>query len=345
MKDSEHIHFKNGDYLCDGNSPARVLRHGQKFLNQLKLYCPRNATQLVFDTKDAAVRQKLTFDLKPYLACDRLQQALMPFNSKQAKIAACTQVKYPSSYDLVPQWIEYHRMIGIDTFWIYINDDMKTYEAEAPDVMDYFQRRDVQQYASALPYGWPGENVEPFFFQRVLLNECIENGLRNNVTWVLLSDVDEFVNIVDHNKSLKDVVKVYEPDDNVAGVSLSNTLYGFKDTHPAFDRSKPPVLVRDFVYRDEPNAPQHRSKVLVKPDHVQYMVAHKISIATHGHEAYLDPFREARQNHYQRACVRSTLDSELANSITDRLEERLNQVYHPRDPARFYPTEINDHCK
>ena len=166
MKDELHLQFKNGDYFCDDyNTKARVLRHSTKGINQMKMYCPQNTTTVFFETKEAWLKPKVTFDLKPFLECDKLHQALMPFDTKDQKIAACTQVKYAESYHSLPEWVEYHRMLGIDTFWIYINDKMTTYEMEAPAVVSYFNRPDVQEYASVLPAEWT-EHVEPFFTRK-----------------------------------------------------------------------------------------------------------------------------------------------------------------------------------
>ena len=172
MKDKLHLQFKNGDFFCDNDSTkARVIRHTSKVINQIKMYCPRNTSKVYFGTQDQALKSYLTFDLEPFLECDRKQQALLPLDMRGAKIAACTQVKYAPSYHLLPQWIEYHRMIGVDSLWVYINDKMSTYEREAPDVVDYFNRRDVQQYASVLPAEWT-DNVEAFFTRKFKFGTC-----------------------------------------------------------------------------------------------------------------------------------------------------------------------------
>ena len=160
---------------------------------------------------------------------------------------------------------------------------------------------------------------------------------------MLLSDADEFVNVINATKSLKDLVQPYHDRSDVAALLFRNTFYGFKDTKTDLDYSKPPLLLRDSAYRTEPSPPGVRSKLLVRPELVQYMLVHKTGAAK-GSVINLDPFHEARLNHYKKACTRPTRDTQLADAFTSPLEERLAKVYHPTNPARFYPNEIDEHC-
>jgi len=181
MHHKENRVYRDGTYWCDDDRKvsARVVRHDRKFWPQLKMYCPVSTTTLVFETEDPALKSKLMFDLRPYLACDG--QDLLPPNTVAAEhqkpyVAACTTVKGAEMYDLLPQWIEYHRMIGIETFWIHIDDKMDRFYRQAPDVWLYFQRPDVQRYTALLPYEWAGDDTAPFFvreywkYHRFVLN-------------------------------------------------------------------------------------------------------------------------------------------------------------------------------
>ena len=174
----------------------------------------------------------------------------------------------------------------------------------------------------------------------------MENALRNNVTWVLLNDVDEFVHVIDPNKTLKDIVEPYEAT-TTAAISLRNTYYGVKDTEPDFDFSKPRLYVRDYVYRaEEAHNVDVISKTIVRPELIRYMAVHKVALIEPGSSvAHLDPFKDARSNHFSRSCTRPVKDTAAADKFASRLEERIGEVYHPHNPAQFYPTKIDTHCK
>ena len=176
IRDHHNDLYRNGTFWCDHKVPARVMRHTQVRLPQLKMYCPATTKTLAMEIQDNLVlRKQLTFDLQPFLACD--SQYLLPPNAANQKIAACTAVKGASMYDLLPQWIEYHRMIGIGTFWVHVNDKMENFYQQAPEVAQYFQRQDVQQYASVLPYEWNVDDVEPFFARAYILLMCLSCGM------------------------------------------------------------------------------------------------------------------------------------------------------------------------
>lgn len=170
MRDEEHSQYRNGTYYCDDSTEARVVPFTQKFNNQVRMYCPLGTKKVWFDSPDPVLKQKLTFALEPFLRCDKLKHAVLPpipqisAENKQT-IAACTQVRFEQNYEQIPQWIEYHRMIGVDTFWIYINDSMERFQKLAPEVSKYFERFDVQEYASAIPFMWT-TRLENFFFRK-----------------------------------------------------------------------------------------------------------------------------------------------------------------------------------
>lgn len=181
--------------------------------------------------------------------------------------------------------------------------------------------------------------------ERAVYHDCLQHAMKNNVTWVLLSDVDEFVHVVHPNATLSDLIKPYENDDGLGALSLRNMFYGVRGDGTKFHYNKPRLLLRDFVYREvKPSPKNRRSKMLVRPPNVEYLMIHAIDEreGESGRTVHMDPFEEVRLNHYKNngGCQRPIRDTQLAEDFTARMEERMAEVYQPPNPSQFYPSHI-----
>lgn len=177
-----------------------------------------------------------------------------------------------------------------------------------------------------------------------MLHDCVENALRNNVTWLILNDVDEMVYVVDPvHETLSSLLAPYTSDENVALISMQNLFYGVKDEHTAdsFNQTKPMLAMRDFVYHSEVTSQRdHRSKTIVKPGQVEYPDVHSVADTTAGDTLYMDPWTQLRHNHYKGlgGCIRTVEDTTFRDEYVDRLEIRLSDVYGPVvEPIETYP--------
>lgn len=188
------------------------------------------------------------------------------------------------------------------------------------------------------------------YTERAQIHDCLVQARRFNLDWILLSDVDEYLTVLDTNTTLPQMLQPHQTDDTVGGVSATNVLFGASpaqqhDPNHSWDYRRPRLLIRDFQHRRaEPSRPDHRSKVLVRPHQVQYMHVHKIIVGNA--TIHKDPFTELRLSHYRKdgACVWPVQDTFLADRYASPLEERLAQVYHPPETAQFYPTSFIENC-
>lgn len=172
----------------------------------------------------------------------------------------------------------------------------------------------------------------------------MQDAVRNNITWVLLTDVDEYVHVVHAEKTLKDLVEPFKDDESVGAVSMRNMFYGIGSSDlSVFDTSKPQMTLRDYVYRHHhAEAPNARSKMLVRPGNVDYLSVHKVTV---GNETvHMDPEDEVRINHYKHKgkCIRPVKDTRLRDEFAERLEARLEHMFQPNKTS--YPEEIKDKC-
>jgi len=156
------------------------------------------------------------YDLRRFLECDAIFGYLLPkpsppppqftassnandtsissYASKpKINLVACTQLD-AGHLEMMPQWIEYYKLIGFDQLWIYLDADIHT---QIPDrVRTYMNRPDVMTYASLVPFHRKHHSHSrhvsgPFYWQSIQQLDCLTVAKRANVNWIYLNDVDE----------------------------------------------------------------------------------------------------------------------------------------------------------
>jgi hypothetical protein len=201
---------------------------------------------------------------------------------------------------MLPQWIEYHRLQGIESFWIYLNDSWESIQNATPAVYDYLQRPDVQSYASILSYQWT-ENLPPFYTQHAALHDCHVNAINNGITWLLLNDVDEMATVLQvddpPHSTVSEFLETHEQDESVAVVSIQNFFFGVGNNTGAnytHRDTKAMLFPRDLVYRSEvPSVPHKRSKMFIKPTRISVLDVHKAGLRSERALSYIpNPYTE-----------------------------------------------------
>jgi hypothetical protein len=180
--------------------------------------------------------------------------------------------------------------------------------------------------------------------EKAMYHDCLIEAQKQDVTWVLFNDVDEYMTILQPNTTLQQLLLPYEDNDAVGAVSAQNWFFGIRGNDNGeriehFDTSRPRIFVRDFVHRkDAPTSPDQRSKMFVKPNHVTYVGVHRVII---GNETiHLDPTTQLRSTHFKNggSCSFHIKDTTMRDTYADLLEERISKVYFPPNPSEWYPT-------
>jgi hypothetical protein len=142
------------------------------------------------DHKEAA--EAPNYDLRPFLKCDRLEQRNPP--PPHVKVGGCVKVRGMHKY--LRQWIEHHRLIGMQHFWIYLNEPFDIHDL--PNVSDvtyipynYVWRDHLANARYKAPFN--GEN----FWQTTAQNQCLYMTKRYGLDWITTTDVDEYIWITD----------------------------------------------------------------------------------------------------------------------------------------------------
>jgi Glycosyltransferase family 92 len=163
-----------------------------------------------------------------------------PRESRGPYLSVCAVLGYEAPYLL--EWIEFHRAIGAERFFLYNNRDR---EAQR-DVL----RRYVDDGIVVL-HDWP-----VFPPQLRAYNDCIERH-RDDSRWIAFIDVDEF--LFSPEQPLPDVLAGYE---SWPGVVVNRAAFG-----PSGHELKPPELVIESYLMRKPQGDRH-VKSIVDPREV-----------------------------------------------------------------------------
>ena len=162
-------------------------------------------------------------------------------------LAVCAIVKNEAPY--IKEWVEYHKMIGVQKFYIYDNESTDNLLS----VLAPYIYKGIVEYTQ----------IEGYAKQGVAYNECLEK-CRENVKWLAYIDLDEFIVPV-KGYSLTKVLKEYE---DYPGVGINWVMY---DSNGHIEKPKGGVIenyIRCCRYDD------HHIKSIVRPSMVEKMFIH-----------------------------------------------------------------------
>jgi hypothetical protein len=153
-------------------------------------------------------------------------------NAAKPYLSICSVYKDHAEY--LREWIEFHRLVGVERFLLYDNESSDDHEEVlAPyrecGIVELHQWPTPQSVERGVPWSIIG-----------VFNDCIERH-RHESRWIAFLDVDEFL-FSPTGKTLPDVLSEYE---RFSGVEVSRLDFG-----PSGHRTKPSGLViESYLYR------------------------------------------------------------------------------------------------
>jgi hypothetical protein len=172
----------------------------------------------------------------------------------KGEIALCAMFKNEASF--LKEWIEYHRMIGVDYFYLYNNGSQDHFwEVLMPYVKaGIVELYDVHFDSSKFKDGAKTHNQ----VQVILYSDAIKRA-KHRFTWLAIIDSDEFISLVKET-SLKEVMKEYS---YATGLVLYWQIYG---TSGIWDLKGDELLIEKLLYR-EPKQKTALFKMIVRPEY------------------------------------------------------------------------------
>lgn len=156
-------------------------------------------------------------------------------------LAICAIAKNEGRY--FKEWIEFHKMLGVEKFYIYDNDSTDNTQVELKPYID----NDIVEYTS-----FPGQGM-----QLKAYRDCIKKHKRN-AKYIAFIDIDEFIVPIKH----KTIPEYMHSLGKFSSVQINWLVYG---SGGAKTRTNGLVIdqFRDHSLEDEPL--NHHVKTIVNP--------------------------------------------------------------------------------
>ena len=356
-KEEERTKWKEVTWYCNEKThPAEFLRGGVT----LRCNVSTPLTTIWPSLVSPVTNSSHMYQVHPYFSHDcndilaqELQQPSAP--TATANIAACTSIRGDWPRQITHQWIEYHRLIGIQHFIVYLDESWHN--------ISLLPQR---PYVTYIPYDFSMDNHPGHrppkgsfkwynFFQISQQNDCLFLTKRlSQIHWVAMTDVDEFIYIADPNGTMTAqhqpqnktdsplnalLTKLSkEHEDDIGGIELNSFSFGSNtktSNHSRYNQSHYDLIL-DYVWRspqDPAEAKLFRQKLIIKPPNVQHVMVHWIK---HSRPTIYLSASIARLNHYRipwRGPYRGgppktwVMDTQLQTKYRDGLLMALNQSH------------------
>lgn len=333
-KRKRHQWMRKELWLCDG-APATPLGRGCPNGETLVIRCPQMGHEAAPNV--ISIRND-TYYIGDHIACYRNHTFAKP---KPNGIAANAllfgdALKYPRR---LVEWVEYHRMIGVDHFFIYY---MGNYSKEEELFMPNLP------YMTYIPYDLMHSSKfddirGAFRFQVTQQMDAIFRARGLGYSWILMHDMDEYIQFIDPSETLRNLTNRFLYDEygnytKLGGVSIQSTTYGAAHGEPKF-----PELMIDHIWKRRGLFVGERQKAFVRPMNVNYFAVHGVTMG--GKVVDVDP-AVIRLDHYRHPelgvslCKKPGEDRLLRDLWHDRLKQRVDHVWNLMKEKYDSPNEI-----
>jgi Glycosyltransferase family 92 len=354
-------------WYCDGQE-ALVVNDGCPKGNSLHVRCPQktatstttsNANNQVVTVITNITIYNYTYYVRDHVLCELHHAVKKPKSTAQVAAAV---MAYKMNVRLALEWMEYHRLIGIDHFYIYIldadfNDDATTVPASS------YSPWPELDHITYIPWNLNPQvqrsNVDLFLFQTAAQTNAILRARALGLQWVAMNDMDEYIvtrgnytassttvvptataaTTSPRQLPLQTLLAKYYEQNNVAAIQGETISFGKEN---GSNKTQLPWLL-DYTWRnDRTFGKMRRTKCLVRPTHTEYYVIHWVSWPEPDHHKDLlihkaDPEHELWIHHYKKpqngpfALDRKEAkilvpDTSLRDMYASVVRERVNDI-------------------
>jgi hypothetical protein len=204
--------------------------------------------------------------LFPLIVCSQIsaeeKNATETALSKKYQLSICALFKDEADY--LKEWIEYHRLVGVDHFYLYNNNSadqfvkiLNFYIKKGMVTLVHWPDRLLPEQTDAMPFFWA------LGTQATAYEHALRETAAKETEWLLFMDIKEFL-VPSSHIQLKELLKTYA---NCPGILLSSEF---------FDASKIDIvprrklLIETVELTDSPTSTEQEiqksvAKMIVKP--------------------------------------------------------------------------------
>jgi len=218
----------------------------------LILRCPVPDEEL--DALDSGAIPYIGFTVQPDRTRPRtVVRATRPRSSETRRHYVSVHATIHGQVDRLPEWIEYHRMLGVEHFYIYDHDSV---EAGYPPLRSYVESGVVSYVWWPLP---GGRNEQSSFVKRVAMNHCLYKYGRYN-EWIAYFDIDEFCQPLGYTDIPAFLEQFADLEEYPGGIHCRSWLFGGPQATGEAPPARGKLLLERCTHRAE--SPCHNRKNL-----------------------------------------------------------------------------------
>jgi hypothetical protein len=260
---------KDGTWHCDGRL-AVVVSNGCPAGSGISIQCPQKQNEMVYNI----TVYNYTFYVHDHVLCERHHPLKTPplainkpneiassVDDENSLTVAAAVIVFRMDVHRALEWITYHRIIGIDHFFLYMmNSEAELAEAWWPDL----------PYVTYVPWNLTPlklikdsrENI--FLYQAAAQNDIIHRGRVLGLHWITYNDMDEYL-VLKGNYTLKKYLSAA----SFPVIQGETVAFG---NGPGITTRQ--TMLLNYTYRSVATFGKVRCKSLIRPTHVDYYDIH-----------------------------------------------------------------------
>jgi len=180
---------------------------------------------------------------------------------KKYNLSICAIFKNESNY--LREWIEYHRLVGVDHFYLYTNN---TTDSSREVLQPYISRKIVTliNWPDALKFSFLDQDEHNFIWPLSTQIPAYENAAKftaiHETKWLVFLDIEEFL-VPPQTNTLTEILEKY---DDFPGVKLASDF--FDSSKLEIPRRKLLIEAIELVGAPESNLHKEVVKTIFKPE-------------------------------------------------------------------------------
>lgn len=251
----------------------------------------------------------------------------LPASKYRYQLAVCAMFKNEAPW--LKEWIEYHRLLGADHFYLYNNDSTDDYEK----VLSPYIREGLVELIewSSTPEHKILDNKGPAHepYQTAAYNDCVKQRALGIARWVAVIDIDEFIVPVKGARSLQTMLNRMSKD-NRGSIKMHWKLFG---TSNIWELSPHIPMVQHLTRRAQDDYKENKQvKSIHHPEAVEFCFIHHAKLKEGFKKKTFAP-DQFRVHHYwtrsEKCCA------EKRGLTKDNGEEFLNVLNSVEDKTIF----------
>ncbi|MFZ4099239.1 MAG: glycosyltransferase family 92 protein [Chlamydiia bacterium] len=242
------------------------------------------------------------------------------------RLAICTIFKNEAPW--LREWIEYHRLVGVDHFVLFNNDSTDQWE----EVLEPYMQRGIVEVVH-----WPNRGTPdgaPYFWvyhtQIPALNEGVRQ-LRKSADWVALIDVDEFLVPVTAPSMTTLLDELLAKQPRAGCIYLNWVRYGHSN---CYDLAPGQLLIEALTHRAPLPSPAAWGQSIVRPQCV-----HPLTSSRHASSCQLGYHRVLANG---QKCM-GMLDQDYSAAFINHYEIRTQRYFEEVKRKKKFAMDGFDH--